>query len=151
MSSALDYACPRETCFASPNGPGPKSAGDLGAQGVALGHDGAPDDRRGRLLAVECAGDPAAHGLDAAVHHPHLAAFGKLERERPAITRELYAIARAAHLAALVAMEEHLHFVLAAHLERVLDHDAPRGFVQLDAAAMDDGIRKRRVAVVPAL
>jgi len=37
------------------------------------------------------------------------------------------------------------------HLERVLDHDAARGLVELDQAAVLDGILQAAIAVVPAL
>jgi len=41
--------------------------------------------------------------------------------------------------------------VLAAHLQRVADHDAARGLLEVDAAPVRDRIGQRGVAVVPAV
>src|SRR5256885_3909587 len=56
--------------------------------------------------------------------------------------RSLDAIAGAVNVAALVAMEEELDVMAGPHLERIVDHDAARGFLDVDPPPMRHRDRK---------
>src|SRR6476469_8143523 len=129
MASAVDYAWPERTRGRSPVG----LDGDFRPQAGRSRGGPAPDDRGRGMLFVERTRYPSGHGLGAAPEHPDLAALGQAQREAASAAgkRERHAVL--AQLATLVAMEEELHLVRAARLERVIDHDAPRRLVEIDA------------------
>src|SRR5258706_439320 len=116
---------------------------DLGAQDGAAGQARLPDDGACWLPAVERARDPAEDGREAAAVHSRRAPLGGWKNEPQdgeVVAADRVAAGRRVDLAALLAVEEELDFVLVLHLEGVLDDDLGRGLAEPDQRPVLDRV-----------
>src|SRR5438045_8947499 len=89
-----------------------------------------PDERGGRLAAVEAARDPAEDRRQAAAVELGRAVRGQGEAQRYAVALDEVAVGNSVDAALLGEVEDQLDLVRLGHVERVFDREAPLALVE---------------------